>query len=291
MVMNQIIQEAKEPRFNVKVGNWNLEPIYMQCLIYADDIVLLADSTRKLQLAINKWNRAIERRGMKINTNKTKIMKIEKNDTNENTRITCNGKELEWVNNYEYLGTVINKTGTIEQEILNRRDKASKVYYAINKSIIAKKEVSMQTKLRVYKTIYTPVLTYGAESWTIQDKTRSKITASEMKYLRRLVGRTKRDRIRNIITREEVGQQPLIQEVEKRQLQWYGHIVRMSRNRDPRRILEAKPEGTRSRGRPRETWEQSLEKRVEQRGKHLREIKRMAANRDSFRRWLEDPML
>lgn len=194
---------------------------------------------------------------MKINTNKIKIMKIEKNDTNENARITWNGKELEWVNNYEYLGTIINKSGTIEQEILNRRDKASKVYYAINKSIIAKKEVSKQTKLRVYKSIYTPVLTYGAESWTIQDKTRSKITASEMKYLRRPVVRTKRDRIRNTITREEVGQQPLIQEVEKRQLQWYGHIVRMSRNRDPRKILEAKTEGTRSRGKPRETWERA----------------------------------
>lgn len=98
-VMNQIMQEAKEPRLNLKVGNWNLEPINIQCLIYANEIVFLADSTKKLQLAINKWNRAIVRRGMEINTNKTKIMKIEKNDTNENTRITFNREELEWVNN------------------------------------------------------------------------------------------------------------------------------------------------------------------------------------------------
>lgn len=65
----------------------------------------------------------------------------------------------------------------------------------------------------------------------------------------------------------------------------------MSRNRDPRRILKAKPEGASSRRRARETWEQSLGKRVEQRGKHLREAKKMAANRDNFRKWLEDPTL
>lgn len=112
-----------------------------------------------------------------------------------------------------------------------------------------------------------------------------------MKYLRRIVGRTKRDRIRNTVTREEVGLEPLIQEVEKRQLKWYGHVVRMTRTREPRRILEARPEGTRGRGRPRVTWEQTLERRVEQRGKNLREVKRLAVNRDSFRKWVEDPTL
>lgn len=44
-----------------------------------------------------------------------------------------------------------------------------------------------------------------------------------MKHLRRLVGRTKTDRIRNTITREEVGQQPLIQVVEKKQLVVWPH--------------------------------------------------------------------
>lgn len=207
----------------------------------------------------------------------------------ENINIRCEGKQLDRIESYEYLGVIISQDGTIEGEIRNRVSKASRVYYQINTTLINKKELSKETKLHLYKSVYLPTLTYGAESWPLQDKHKSKMTAAEMKYLRRVVGRTKRDRVRNTTTREELHLEPLVDTLQKRQLKWYGHVVRMGEERIPRKVFEARREGKRGRGRPRLTWMDTIRREVEKRGKSMAEVKRLARDRIEFRKWIEDP--
>jgi hypothetical protein len=58
----------------------------------------------------------------------------------------------------------------------------------------------------------------------------------DMKFLRSIQRKTRRDRIRNEIFRE-VGIQNLLIELEKKQQQ-FGHLKRMDRTRIPRTSLE-----------------------------------------------------
>ena len=75
-----------------------------------------------------------------------------------------------------------------------------------------------------------------------------------MKFLRKINNKTKKDKIR-----EDLQQTPLMEKLETKQLQWYGHVLRMDNNRIPKQVQEARPTGNRSRGRPRHTRQQNIE--------------------------------
>ena len=130
----------------------------------------------------------------------------------------------------------------------------------------------------------------GAESWIVNPKTESRITAQQMKCLRKIAGHTRRDRIRNNVIREELGVTPIIETVEIKALKWLGHVTRMKEERLPKRVMEARPNGGRGRGRPRMEWEEYMGKITSKRGKTLKETKKMAIDRDGYKKWI-DPTL
>jgi len=69
-----------------------------------------------------------------------------------------------------------------------------------------------------------------------------------MKYLRRAVNKTRRDKVRNDRIREEVKQRPLRSIIEERQLKWYGHAFRMGNERKVKQALEVNVDCKRGRG-------------------------------------------
>jgi hypothetical protein len=73
--------------------------------------------------------------------------------------------------------------------------------------------------------------------------------------------------VRNVTIREELEQKPSVEQIKKRHLQWYGHVMRMAEERKPRQILGARPIGKRGRGRPRKTWEDVIEELGRRKGK------------------------
>ncbi|KAJ8012499.1 hypothetical protein DPEC_G00043460 [Dallia pectoralis] len=75
-----------------------------------------------------------------------------------------------------------------------------------------------------------------------------------MGFLRKVAGLSLRDRVRSSVIREELGVEPLLLRIERSQLRWFGHLVRMPPGRLPREVLQARPAGRRPRGRPRTRW-------------------------------------
>jgi hypothetical protein len=145
--------------------------------------------------------------------------------------------------------------------------------------------------MQLCKSVYVPILSYAAASWARTNKNENRITAAEMKFVRRSLGKTRRDRCRNATVREQLKQESLIDGIERRKLRWYEHLVRMAEDRKPRRILEARIEGKRGRGRPRKVWMDDIKEPAGRRGKTIQEAKSMAMTRKDFRRWTEDTTL
>jgi hypothetical protein len=76
-----------------------------------------------------------------------------------------------------------------------------------------------------------------------------------MKFLRRIVGKTRRDRWRNNRIRKTSDQETILNYIEGRSIKWYGRVVRMQDYRKPEQAMEARREKRRGRGRPKKTWE------------------------------------
>ncbi|KAJ4450100.1 hypothetical protein ANN_01507 [Periplaneta americana] len=229
------------------------------------------------------------RKGMRINVNKSKVMWISKEDRQETEfNIECEGQNLERVESFKYLGTIITSDGRVDQEVLNRVKKATSAYYQISNTIVGKKEITTKTKIQIYNSIIKPIIQYSTESLPLLDKHRSKLTAVEMKYLRRTVGNTRRDRIRNDRIGEEVKLRKALTEViNERQLKWFGHVYRMGEERKVKQVMEMRVEGRKRRGRPRIKWEDTIERIGQQKGKTMVEMKRMCRDREKWMKWTE----
>jgi len=175
----------------------------------------------------------------------------------------------------------------LENELNQRIGTASGIQKAIDRSIITKRELSTKAKVSVYNTVYVPTLTYGHESWTMTKRMHSRIQASEMRFLRKIAGKRRIDKIRNEEIRKQVGVSELRNKLESSQLRWYGHVVRMSDNRLPKQILNSGTEnmGKRPRGRPKLRWhDQIREMCVSKLGINKEEIQTIAQDRDIWKR-------
>jgi hypothetical protein len=111
------------------------------------------------------------------------------------------------------------------------------------------------TKVKLYGALVVPVLLYGSECWCLRRGDESRLLVAEMDWLCGILGRSRRDRIRNEKTREELGAKETVKDkIRKRRLTWFGHITRMNSRRLPTAALHGHVEGTRSRGSRAKTW-------------------------------------
>ena len=221
-------------------------------LLFADDVVLLASSCQDLQLSLDRFAAECEAVGMRISTSKSESMVLSRKRVECTLRVR--DEVLPQVEEFKYLGVLFTSEGRMEREIDRRIATASAVMRALYRSVVVKRELSRKAKLSIYRSIYVPTLTYGHELWVVTERTRSRVQAAEMSFLRRVAGLSLRDRVRSSAIREDLRVEPLLLRVERSQMRWLGHLIRMPPGRLPGEVFRARPTGKRPRGRPRTRW-------------------------------------
>ena len=101
----------------------------------------------------------------------------------------------------------------------------------LNETIWSNKYLRNEAKVRIYKSNVRPILTYAAETRTDTAKTRQLLEVTEMKALRRIINKTKWDRMRNDRIRELCEIQKITSWVQRRRTEWSDHVSRMADDR------------------------------------------------------------
>jgi hypothetical protein len=82
--------------------------------------------------------------GLKINETKTKVMRMNTN-TSKMEKIEINEKELEEVNEYSYLGSIVTGGGGADEDVTNRIKKANVAFVQLYR-IWKNKNIRIKTK-------------------------------------------------------------------------------------------------------------------------------------------------
>ena len=91
---------------------------------------------------------------------------------------------------------------------------------------------------------------YGSETWTIKARDARRLTAADMKYLRRTAGYTWTDYKTNTQITKEVKITPILDKLLEYKRNWIQHVNRMPRNRLPRVMKHYSATSRRNYGRP-----------------------------------------
>ena len=170
--------------------------------------------------------------------------------------VEVNGRGIEDVDRFVYLGATVFKEGGGTEEIQNRVVKARGIFLRLKK-IWSSHSISRRTKVRLYKTLVKPVLMYGCETWKMNKCDENKIDVFQSRCLRRIFKIRWQERITNKEVLKMAEIENLSEDVRRRRWKFIGHIMRKEPNNDCRTALTWAPgedQGQHGEGRRREKW-------------------------------------
>ena len=110
-----------------------------------------------------------------------------------------------------------------------------------------------------------------------------KLLVAEMSWLRGILEKSRREKIRNEIIREKIEQkETTVDRIRKRSLTWFWLVTRMENGRLPIMALHSQVDWRRDRGRPTKTRMDNIMEDIKAQGMNIGEATDKARERSTF---------
>ncbi|BHF59231.1 hypothetical protein SprV_0100218800 [Sparganum proliferum] len=127
-------------------------------LLFADDCALKTISEGDMQRSIDLFAAACDNFGLVINTEKTVVMHKPPPDPAYVTpQINVNGPQLQFVNNFTYLGSTLSLNTKVDDEVACCISKASQAFRRLQNTVWNRHGLDLKTKLKLC----------GAQDWIL----------------------------------------------------------------------------------------------------------------------------
>ena len=130
-------------------------------LLYADDTVILANSSSDLQKSLDLFHNYCEKWHLRVNMSKTKVIVFGTRNTNRFT-FKIGGIDLEITDKYHYLGLTFSSSGSFLNSRKHIAGQATKaMYLLLTKS--NNSDLPIDLIIKLFDHTVLPILTYGSE--------------------------------------------------------------------------------------------------------------------------------
>lgn len=212
----------------------------LNCLMYADDVVIfsktpegLQERLRKLEMFCNDWC-------LKVNIRKTKIVVFNKAGRKIQHPFHFQDNLIECVSSYRYLGVYFTASGSFHLMRNELYNKALKAYYKLRGDFLSLNP-SVKSCLHIFNHTLQPILLYNSEIWGSYCASVAKIRSSfnfeniyknvqceklHIKFVKNILGVNKKSV--NFAVLSEVGRFPLYYDIIKSILRYWFRLENIS---------------------------------------------------------------
>jgi hypothetical protein len=102
-------------------------------------------------------------------------------------RLNAGSHKFQTVDKFKYLGSLVNESSENSTKIQIRIAAGNRCYFSLIK-LLNSRAVARNTKVRMYRTIIRPVVTYGSETWCLTANDERSLRTWERKVLGKICG-------------------------------------------------------------------------------------------------------
>lgn len=206
--------------------------------LYADDCELVAHNEYDIQSLLDRFSKACTMFGLTISTSKTEVMyqPAPGKDYYEPS-IFVYGERLKVVDEFTYLGSTLNRFCNLDNEIVNRIQKATAAFRALEDRVWKKHSIKLCTKIKVYVACILSALLYACETWAPSMNNIKSLERFHQRSLRRILNIDWTMCVPDTDILEKVDLHSVQSMIHSHRLRWVGKLVRMQSSRTPKQVF------------------------------------------------------
>lgn len=178
----------------------------MAGLLFADDLVVLAPSRRRLVRMLGALDEWADRNEMSFGISKCGVMGVSRDGLGLNDRLRgeadrwqLGGANVPIVDSYQYLGMIFTPTLSTQAMVDDRVAKGWRAYHAL-RPVLECTRIPLAIRVRLVKATLLPTVMYGAELWGMSAQRCSRAESLLREVLRSLLRLGRRSTITSSMT-------------------------------------------------------------------------------------------
>lgn len=208
----------------------------LQILLFADDMVVLAESEQQLQRKLNILREYFLSLDLKVNMSKTKVIVFRKGGRLKAGIQFWYGKErVDIVTEYTYLGVIFSQKGVFQKAAESFKKKGVVALASVWNTGFRGKITDWNSKIRLFESISLSCALYASQIWGLRYM--DKMEELQMYFFKRLLGVERT--VPGYLVRLETASPPFSLRVIKQAIKYWIKLMLMEEERYPRLCLEA----------------------------------------------------